>query len=47
LAKERKAVKVKYTQCGQRDMVAKVSKEDKKRILCPEYRMGRKQPWWD
>ena len=47
LAKERRAVKVKYTQCGQRDMVAKVSKEDKKRILCPEYRMGRKQPWWD
>jgi len=24
-----------------------VLKEDRKRILCPEYRTRRKQPWWD
>jgi len=28
-------------------MVAGVSKEDRKRILCPEYKTEKKQPWWD
>jgi len=44
LAKEKGTVKVKYTQCRQRDMVVGVSKEDRKRILCPECGTGRKQP---
>jgi len=28
-------------------MVAGVSKENRERILYPEYGTGRKQPWWD
>jgi len=44
LAKEKGAVKVKYTQYKQRDIVVKMSKEDRKRILYPEYGTGRKQP---
>jgi len=47
LAKERGAVKVKCTQCRQRDTVAGVSKEDREKILCPECRTERKQPWWN
>jgi len=41
-AKEKGAVKVKCTQCGQRDTVAGVSKEDRERILYPEYGTERK-----
>ena len=47
LAKEKEAVKVKCTQCGQRDTVAGVSKEDRERILYPECGTERKQPWWN
>ena len=46
-AREREAVNIKCSWCRRKDTVEKISKEDRKKILCPEYRTGRKQPWWD
>ena len=46
-ARERRAVNVKYSQYRRKDIVERISEKDRKRILCLEYRTGRKQPWWD
>jgi len=46
-ARERGAVIVKYSQCGRKDIVEKIPEKDRKKILCLECRMGKKQLWWD
>ena len=46
-AGERGAVVVKCSQCRRKDIVEKIPEKDRKKILCLEYRMGKKQPWWD
>ena len=43
-ARERGAVSIKYRQCGRKDIVEGILEEDRKKILCSEYRTGRKQP---
>jgi len=44
---ERGAVVMKCSQCGRKDTVEKIPEKDRKKILYPEYGMGKKQPWWD
>ena len=46
-AKEKGVVNVKYSQYRRKNTVERISEEDRKRILCPEYRTGKKQPWWN
>jgi len=44
MARERGVVNVKCSQCRRKDTVEGVSEKDRKRILCPECRTGKKQP---
>jgi len=41
--------KVKCVKCRRKDTVVgeKISKEEKKKILCPEYRTEKRKPWWN
>ena len=43
-AREREAVNVKCSWYGRKDTVKRISEENRKRILCPGYGTGRKQP---
>jgi len=39
---------VEYVKCGRRDAIMrKVSKWERRKILCPEYRVERKREWWN
>jgi len=41
-------IRVKCIKCGRRDaIVRKVSEWERRRILCPECRVGRKREWWN
>ena len=46
-AGEREAVVVKCSQYGRKDTVEKIPEKNRKKILCLECGMGKKQPWWD
>ena len=46
-AGEREAVVVKCSQYGRKDTVEKIPEKNRKKILCLEYRIGKKQLWWD
>jgi len=40
--------RVKCVKCERRDaIVRKVLEQEKRRILCSEYRVGRKREWWN
>ena len=40
--------RVQYVECGRKDaIVRKVSEQKRRRILCPECRIGRKGEWWN
>ena len=45
IARERGTANVKCSQCKRKDTVERISEKNKKKILCPEYSTGRKQPW--
>ena len=45
--KERGTVNVKYSWYERKDTVERISEENRKRILCPEYRTRKKQLWQD
>jgi len=38
-----KVVNIKCSQCGRKDIVERISKKNRKRILCLECRTGKKQ----
>ena len=38
---------MKCSQCGRKDTVEKIPEKDRKKISCPEYGTGKKQPWWN
>ena len=46
-AGEKGAVVVKCSQCRRKDIVEKILEKFRKKILCPEYRMEKKQLWQD
>jgi len=47
-AKRGEMTRVECIKYGRRDaIVRKVSEQERRRILCPEYRVGRKKEWWD
>ena len=40
--------RVQYIECGRKDaIVKKVLEWERRRILCPEYRIERKKEWWN
>jgi len=44
--KKGEITRVQYVECGRKDgIVKKVLEWKRKRILCPEYRIGRKREW--
>ena len=46
--KKREITRVKYIKYRKRDIIMrKVPEQEKKEILCPEYRVGRKREWWN
>ena len=44
-AGEKRAAVMKCSQCGRKDTVEKIPEKDRKKILCPECGMEKKQPW--
>jgi len=47
-SKKRKMTRVECVKCRRRDVIMrKVSEQERRGILCPEYRIGRKEEWWN
>jgi len=47
-ARKREMTRVQYIECGRKDaIVKKVLEWERRRILCPEYRIERKKEWWN
>ena len=46
--RRREIIRVQYIECGRKDVIGgRVLEQEKRKILCPEYRIGKKKLWWN